>query len=254
MTNRSKPQATSATSPVVLITGAARRIGATIATQLHLAGFNIVVHCNRSTAEADALVHTLNEQRDDSALRLCANLSDTEQYSPLIERAAAKWGRLDGLVNNASSFYPTPVGDIRREQVDDLFATNFQAPLFLSQAAIPHLRQSGGSIVNIVDIHADRPMGDYPIYSAAKAALASLTKGLAKDLGPEIRVNGISPGAILWPEHNHDPEREKALLEKTVLGRAGRPEDIAAAVHYFLGATYVTGQILAVDGGRSLST
>ncbi len=238
---------------VVLITGAARRIGASIATHLHAHGFNVVIHHNRSSQAADQLVEQLNNQRADSAVRLQADLLNSDALEPLINESAAVWGRLDALINNASTFYPTLAGSITEDHWADLIGTNLKAPLFLAQAAIPHLRRQHGSIVNIVDIHAQRPMRKHTVYSIAKAGLAALTRSLARDLAPEIRVNAIAPGAILWPEEEMDGATKQAILERVALQRPGEPTDIASAVKYLLqDAHYVTGQIIAIDGGRSL--
>jgi pteridine reductase len=239
----------------VLITGAARRIGAAIARALHAGGARIVAHCHRSRAEADALAAELNASREGSCAVVCADLLDVEGLARLAEEAAACFGRLDGLVNNASSFHATPIGTITRGQWDDLMGTNLRAPLFLCQAAAAHLRASKGAIVNIVDIHADRPLKDFATYSIAKGGLATLTRSLALELAPDVRVNGVAPGAILWPEDGRQfPLQEQARIKERIpLQRIGEPADIAGAVKYLLfDAPYVTGQILAVDGGRSV--
>ena len=235
-----------------LVTGAGRRIGAAIATGLHEAGANVVVHYFKSGEAAEALVANLNSARSESALAIQADLTDSAALPQLLADVTATTGRLDVLVNNASSFYPTPLGSITEEQWDDLLGSNLKAPLFLCQAALPHLKESQGVIINIVDVHSQRPLKNHPLYGAAKAGLAMLTRSLAKDLGPEIRVNGVSPGAILWPETGMSEQIQKNIIAKTALKRAGRPEDVAAAVLYLVrDAPYVTGQILAVDGGRS---
>ncbi|HEX5055137.1 MAG TPA: pteridine reductase [Gammaproteobacteria bacterium] len=249
-----KKQRTSAGNiPVALITGGARRIGASIAQTLHASGFNIVLHYRSSAAEAEELVAALNRQRPESAICVQTDLLLTAQLPGLITRAVEVWGRLDALINNASSFYPTPVGDIDETAWDDLIGSNLKAPLFLSQAAVPHLKTSGGGIVNIVDVHAERPMRKYVVYSAAKAGLALLTKSLARELAPEVRVNGVAPGSILWPEHEMPQEDRASILQRIPLQRAGTAEDIALAVKFLLlEAPYITGHILPVDGGRSL--
>jgi pteridine reductase len=235
-----------------LVTGAGRRIGAAIVAGLHEAGANVVVHYFKSGEAAEALVANLNSARSESALAIQADLTDSAALPLLLADVTATTGRLDVLVNNASSFYPTPLGSITEEQWDDLLGSNLKAPLFLCQAALPHLKESQGVIINIVDVHSQRPLKNHPLYGAAKAGLAMLTRSLAKDLGPEIRVNGVSPGAILWPETGMSEQIQKNIIAKTALKRAGRPEDIAAAVLYLVrDAPYVTGQILAVDGGRS---
>jgi len=236
-----------------LITGAAKRIGATIARTLHHAGANVAIHYFRSSAPADALVQELNEARSNSALALGADLRNIAELDKLVAGLVAQSGRLDILVNNASSFYPTPLGTITEEQWDDLINSNLKAPLFLCQAVLPQLRESKGTIVNIVDVHSQRPLKHHLVYGPAKAGLAMLTRSLAKDLGPDIRVNGVSPGAILWPESGIEDRIQQNILRETALKRAGEPEDIAAAVLFLVrDAPYVTGQVLAVDGGRSL--
>ena len=238
---------------VVLVTGAARRIGAAIVTRLHANGARVAIHYRGSADEAESLASRLNEQRRGSANTFQADLLDTASVPGLVADVAAWGGRLDALVNNASTFYPTPVGTITETEWDDLVGSNFKAPLFLSQAAAPHQRDTGGAIVNIVDIHGQRPLRNHPVYGPAKAALAMLTRSLAKDLAPEIRVNGVSPGAILWPEDGMTETAQQSILQQVPLQRAGDPDDIAGCVLYLLrDAHYVTGQIIAVDGGRSI--
>ena len=235
-----------------LVTGAGRRIGAAIVEGLHAAGANVVIHYFSSADAADALVAKLNDQRSESALAVQGDLRDSAALSPLLADIVKQTGRLDILVNNASSFYPTPLGSVTEEQWDDLLGSNLKAPLFLCQAALPHLQAARGVIINIVDVHSQRPLKNHPVYGAAKAGLAMLTRSLAKDLGPDIRVNGVSPGAILWPESGMPEHIQQNIVAKTALKRAGKPEDIAAAVLFLVrDAPYVTGQILAVDGGRS---
>lgn len=238
---------------VVLVTGAARRVGAAIARSLHAAGCRIAVHYRSSAADAEALCDELNALRAGSAAGFSEDLLDVVALPRLIERVVTHFGRLDGLVNNASSFFPTAMGKIDAAAWDDLMGSNLKAPLLLSQAAAPHLRASHGAIVNIVDIHAERPLAGYPLYSAAKAGLLGATRALAIELAPEVRVNGVSPGAILWPEDDQFPSAEReAIVQHTLLKREGSPADIAVAVRFLLlDATYVTGQILAVDGGRT---
>jgi len=242
--------------PAIMITGAAKRVGAAIARKLHAAGACVIVHCNRSRAEADALVRELNTARAKSAAVLQGDLLAYNALKGLIDHAASEFGRLDGLVNNASAFYPTPVGEIDEDNWSELVGANLKAPLFLSQAAAPYLRKTNGSIVNIVDIHAERPLRDFVVYSVTKAGLAGLTRSLALELGPDIRVNGVSPGAILWPDGTSDypaAERER-IVSQAPLKRVGKPEDIAGAVKFLmLDSPYVTGQILAVDGGRDIA-
>lgn len=239
--------------PVVLVTGAARRVGAEIARQLHGAGCRLAIHYRGSNEEASALAVRLNAARPDSAATFQADILDLDALPRLVAAVIARFGRLDGLVNNASSFYPTEFGDITDAQWLDLIGTNLKAPLFLSQAAAPFLRASGGAIVNIVDIHAERPLAGYAVYVAAKAGLQGLTRALAVELAPQVRVNGVAPGPIQWPEDAQFGAGERAaIVRHTLLRREGSPEDVAGAVRYLLlDAPYVTGQILAVDGGRS---
>ena len=238
---------------VVLVTGAARRIGAAIVTRLHENGARVAIHYRRSANEADSLATRLNNERADSAATFAADLLDMKQLPQLISGVVDWAGRLDCLVNNASTFYPTAVGSITEAQWDDLVGSNLKAPLFLTQAAIPHLRQNGGTIVNIVDIHAQRPLRNHAVYGPAKAGLAMLTRSLAKDLAPDIRVNGVSPGAILWPEDGMSDAAQQTILRQVPLQRPGDPDDVAGCVLYLMrDATYVTGQIIVVDGGRSI--
>jgi pteridine reductase len=237
----------------VLVTGAARRIGAAIVQAMHAAGANVVIHYRGSAAEAAELCADLNEARPRSALTLRADLADLNALPQLVERAVSGFGRLDVLINNASSFYPTPVGEITAAQWDDLIGSNLRAPLFLSQLAAPELKRNHGLILNLIDIHALRPLRHYTVYSVAKAGLATLTRSLARELAPEVRVNGIAPGPVLWPEDDMDPEVKQEIMERTALKRMGTPDDVArAAVFFAQDAPYVTGQILAVDGGRSV--
>ena len=236
-----------------LVTGAARRIGAVIAEALHEAGAGVVIHYFNSAGPADALAERLNAERAGSALTVQCDLRETAGLDRMLSKAVERSGRLDVLVNNASSFYPTPPGSITVGQWHDLIGTNLKAPLFLSQAALPHLRETGGTIVNIVDVHWQRPLKNHPLYGAAKAGLAMLTRSLAKDLGPDIRVNGISPGAILWPESGLPERTRESIIRQIPLKRPGEPRDIAAAVLFLVrDAPYVNGHILAVDGGRSV--
>ncbi|MCE5233157.1 MAG: pteridine reductase [Mizugakiibacter sp.] len=240
--------------PVVLVTGAARRVGATIARTLHAAGYDLAVHCRRSRDEQDALIAELEAARAGSTLALQAELADTDRLPALVEAVAARFGRLDGLVNNASAFYPTPPGTVTPQQWQELFASNAKAPFFLVQAALPQLRAARGAVVNLVDIYAERPLANHAVYCMAKAALAMMTLALARDLGPEVRVNGVAPGAVLWPEAGKATAEREALLARTPLGRAGTPEDVAGAVLWLLrDASYVTGEIVRVDGGRALA-
>ncbi|HJV25046.1 MAG TPA: pteridine reductase [Aromatoleum sp.] len=240
-------------TPVILVTGAARRVGAEIARTLHAGGARVVLHYRSSAREADALAATLNGLRPHSAWLVQADLKEDGAPEALVAAALARHGRLDALVNNASTFYPTPMGRIDAAAWTDLMGSNVKGPLFLSQAAAPALRERRGAIVNIVDIHAERPMKHYPVYCVAKAALAGLTRALALELAPEVRVNGVSPGPIDWPEDGQFPADERAaIIDHTLLGRIGSPADIARTVRFLIfDAPYITGQILAVDGGRS---
>lgn len=236
-----------------LVTGAGRRIGAAIAGALHEAGANVAIHYYRSGAPAEALAGQLNDRRADSAFALGADLRELAALERMVRKLVERTGRLDILVNNASTFYPTPLGSITEEQWHDLIDSNLKAPLFLSQAALAHLKTARGVIVNIVDVHAQRPLRNHPVYGPAKAGLAMLTRSLAKDLGPDIRVNGVSPGAILWPDSGMSEKVQQSILRETALKRPGEPGDIASAVLFLVrDAPYVTGQIIAVDGGRSV--
>jgi pteridine reductase len=241
---------------VALITGGARRVGAAIARSLHAAGARVAIHYLRSQQDVEALAAELESTRPDSVLLVRGDLLHTDDLPRLVAETLTRFGRLDVLVNNASSFYATPVGEINDNAWADLVGTNLKAPLFLSQAAAPALKQSRGSIVNIVDIHAERPLKNYVVYSVAKAGLEGLTKSLSRELGPEVRVNGVAPGAVLWPEHdaNFSSATQEAIIAHSSLKRAGTPEDIAGAVKFLaFDAPYVTGQIFAVDGGRSVN-
>lgn len=239
---------------VALITGAAKRIGAETARTLHAAGMNIVIHYRSSRQAADELSADLNQLRASSAAVVQADLDDDHAYGTLIEDAVEVWGQLDVLVNNASSFFPTPVGSITLGHWHNLINSNLKAPLFLSQAATPFLKETRGCIINMVDIHAFRPMKAHPVYCAAKAGLAMLTQSLAKELGPEIRVNGIGPGAILWPDNDISESTKQHIIERTALKRHGEPKDIAKAILFLVrDADYITGHIVPVDGGRSLN-
>lgn len=244
---------TSSEPKVVLITGAARRVGAQIARTLHQAGGNVLVHYRGSAAEAAALVSEMNAARPGSAASLQGDLRDTAGLPRLVEAALAKFGRLDALVNNASSFFPTPIGSITEAAWDDLIGSNLKGPLFLSQAAAAHLRISRGSIVNITDIHAEWPLKNYPLYCAAKAGLLGLTRALALELAPEVRVNAVAPGPIAWPENDaFDADARAEIIGRTLLARIGEPADIARTVRFLLfDAPFVTGQAINVDGGRS---
>lgn len=238
---------------VALITGASRRIGAEIARSLHHAGMNLCLHYHSSKNEAQLLASELLAKRPGSITTLALDLLHTDRLAELIDQTVSHWGRLDVLLNNASAFYPTPLKDITEQDWDVLLGSNLKAPLFLSQAAAPELSRHQGSIVNIIDIHAKRPRNNYVVYNIAKSGLLALTKSLARELGPEIRVNGVAPGAILWPENGVDKKTQQIILDKTTLKRAGEPKDIANAVLFLLrDAPYITGHMLPVDGGRLL--
>jgi pteridine reductase len=236
-----------------LVTGGARRVGAAIARRLHGAGASVLLHYRDSEADAAKLEAELNARRPKSAAKVKAELLAPIAPRALISAARTAFGRLDFLVNNASSFFPVEIGAIEPSHWEELIGSNLRAPLFICQEAAPELANSGGAIVNIVDIHAERPLKGYPLYSVAKAGLAALTRSLALELAPRVRVNGVAPGAIAWPEDGQfDPAERERILATTPLGRIGTPEDIAQAVHFLACASYVTGQIVAVDGGRSI--
>lgn len=247
---------TACTRPVALVTGSAQRIGAAIVHTLHSAGYNTVIHYRQSSDAAEKLAASLNRQRQDSAITISADLDDVSHIYRLAAAAQAAWGRMDALVNSASSFYPTPVGSATAQQWDDLVGSNMKAPFFLSQALAPALANQQGAIVNIADIYADRPLARHTIYCMAKAGNAMLTKSLARELAPDVRVNGVSPGAILWPEQGGavDLQSQQQLLDKVPLQKTGTAKDIADTVLFLLrDAPYITGQIIAVDGGRSVN-
>jgi pteridine reductase len=238
---------------VALVTGASRRIGAEIVRGLHAAGYRVLLHYHRSEEAAQQLAGALNAERPDSVLALRADLDDTAALDELVRRAIDAWGHLDALVNNASAFYPTPLGTVTESQWDALLGSNLKAPFFLCQAAAPQLARRQGAIVNLVDVYAERPLKGYPVYSVAKAGLAALTRSLAVELAPDVRVNGVAPGAILWPEQTDGGQTQADILARIPLARSGSPADIAGAVRFLLEeAPYVTGQIIAVDGGRSV--
>lgn len=238
---------------VALVTGAARRVGAVIARHLHAAGWDLALHARTSRAELAALAAALEGERANSTVQLFADLADVDALPGLVQSAVARFGHLDALVNNAATYFPTPVAAATPAQWATLFGTNARAPYFLAQAAAPHLAAARGAIVNIVDIHADRPPEGYSVYAMSKAALAAMTRALARDLAPEVRVNGVAPGVVLWPESGKPAAERDAVLARTPLARAGTPDDVASAVLWLLdGAAYVTGQIIAVDGGRSI--
>lgn len=246
-------------SKVALVTGSAKRLGREIVLTLHQAGFRVIVHCRQSTVEAAQLCQQLNSLRADSACWLAADLTDDAALAEFAGKVPAQFGRLDLLVNNASSFYPTPVGSATLSQWDDLFGSNVKAPFFLTQALAAELSKQKGCVINLVDIHADKPLAQHSVYCMAKAALVMMTRSLARDLAPTIRVNGIAPGAILWPSEQAITamptltEQDKAgILAQIPLGHLGQPTDIAQTVLFLATSPYITGQILAVDGGRSL--
>jgi len=241
-------------APVILITGAARRVGAEIVRTLHAAGARVAIHYRSSVGDAAALAAELNAVRADSAAAFKADLLDVATLPALVAAVVARFGRLDGLVNNASSFFPTKVGAVDTAAWDDLIGSNLKAPLFLSQAAAPHLQAAGGCIVNITDIHAERPLKGFPVYCAAKGGLLNLTRSLAIELAPAVRVNAVAPGPIEWPddEVSFPPAERTAIVEHTLLKRVGQPSDIARTVKFLVfDAPYITGQVINVDGGRT---
>ncbi|GHA09313.1 pteridine reductase [Oceanisphaera arctica] len=238
--------------PVVLITGAAKRIGAEMSRHLHQQGYRLVLHYHRSEDVATALMQELNAIRPDSVRLLCQDLTRLDELSGMADKALGYFGRLDGLINNASSFYPTPFGEGTPAQWHDLAATNAAAPYFLIQALAPALRDSQGSIINMVDIHAEKGLKHHLLYTMAKNALATLTRGLAEELAPAIRVNGIAPGAIIWPAHALTEQQKQQVLGSIPMARLGQPREIAETAAFLLaGPRYLTGQIIALDGGRS---
>jgi pteridine reductase len=239
----------------VLVTGGAKRVGAAIARRLHREGAKLMLHYRGSEREAKSLRAELNTARPESVALVQADLLDTAGLPEIVKNTLGRFERLDALVNNASAFFPTPVGEMTPANWETLIGANLRAPLFLSQAAAPHLKKTGGAIVNITDIHADRPLKSYVIYSIAKTGLVGLTRSLARELAPEVRVNGVAPGAIVWPEDGSwDDLTRQRIVSHTLLRRTGEPDDIARAVLYLLAeAPYVTGQIIAVDGGRSIN-
>ena len=242
-----------AARPVILITGAAKRVGAQIARTLHAAGYDLALHYRHSRDAMDALCAELEATRRDSTSTVAGELADIERLPDIVEHCVARFGRLDALINNASAFFPTPIGSVTAQHWHELFASNAQAPFFLAQAAAVHLQRTHGCIVNMVDIYAERPLPRHPVYSMAKAALAMMTLSLAKELAPDVRVNGIAPGAVLWPESGKAYADQQELIERTPLRRAGTPQDVATAVLFLVrDAQFTTGQILRVDGGRSL--
>jgi pteridine reductase len=240
-------------SKVALVTGAARRVGAAIARRLHAAGANVVLHYRGAEGEAAQLEKELNAARAGSAMKVRGDLLALVAPKALVDAALQRFARLDILVNNASAFYPTPLGQIELSHWEELIGSNLRAPLFLSQAAAPRLALAGGVIVNIADIHAERPLKGYVVYSIAKSGLVALTRSLALELAPGVRVNAVAPGAIAWPEDGQfDPGERERIVATTPLRRIGNPDEVAQAVHFLCTAPFVTGQVLAVDGGRSL--
>jgi pteridine reductase len=238
----------------ILITGAAKRIGAACARLLHCEGYNVFLHFRSSKEAAIELSQELNSIRPDSSRLMQADLLDLNAIQSLAKTACAAWGGIDALVNNASTFYPTALNAVTEQQWDELLGGNLKAPFFLAKALSFSLEKNNGCIVNIVDIHAEHGLSGYPVYSIAKAGLVSMTKVLAKELGPKVRVNAVAPGAILWPEDNNLSEQAKAeITQRVLLKRSGDPRDIAKAVLFLIkDADYITGQIITVDGGRSL--
>jgi len=243
-------------NPVALITGAAQRLGACTAQTLHDRGWNLVIHYRSRKQQALKLADKLNEARSGSVVCVQGDLAQNGDIARIAQEACQPWGRLDGLVNNASVFYPTPTAEATEEDWQQIMGANLKAPFFLVQHCLPALRETGGGVVNLIDIYSEKPLQDHPLYCASKAGLAALTRSWAKDLAPEVRVNGVSPGAILWPEGEKavDPDHQQAILDKTPMARTGHPDDIAGAITYLLcDAPFITGQILSVDGGRSLN-
>lgn len=243
----------STTHPVALVTGAGRRIGAAIVRTLHVNGYDIAAHANRSRGELSSLLAELESVRPGSTIAIHADLADLSAPEHLVSAALGCFGRLDALVNNASAFFPTPLGSIDAVQWDSLFNVNARAPLLLAQAAAPALREAKGAIVNLVDIYADRPLPEHPVYVMSKAALVAMTQSLAIDLAPHVRVNAVAPGAILWPQGSGSEERRNDIIARTPLARAGGADEIANTVSWLLrDAGFITGQVIRVDGGRSL--
>jgi pteridine reductase len=242
------------TRKVAFITGGVKRLGAAIARHLHASGMNLVLHYRHSETAAHALQAELHNQRSESVLLLQADLLHTAKLTRMVQQIIDHYGRLDVLVNNASSFYPTPLGEVEEPEWEDLLGTNLKAPFFLSQAAAPHLSATQGCIINLVDIHAERPLKLHPVYSIAKAGLIMLTKSLARELGPKVRVNAIAPGAILWPTHEMDEVTKQRIISSIPLKCHGEPNSIAKTVSFLVyDAEYITGQVITVDGGRTLN-
>ena len=239
----------------VLITGGAKRIGARIARTLHAEEMNLIIHFNTSSDDANKLCSELNSIRNNSAIAIGSNLTNQTEVESLITKVIETTGQLDVLINNASTFYPTPIEDITLDDWDNLMGTNLKAPLFLCKHAAPHIKESKGCIINMVDIHASKPLKNHSIYGSAKSGLVMLTRSLAKDLAPEVRVNGIAPGMILWPENGPSEETKQKVIDQIPLKRSGEPNDIAQTVLFLIAhADYITGQIIAVDGGRGINS
>jgi len=239
-------------SKVALITGGAKRIGAAIATTLHAAGMDLVIHFRSSAAHAQSLADALNDTRPNSVVLAEGDLEKSEDCATLAQQAIEAFGRMDALINNASAFFPTPIGEVTNDQWETLMGVNLKAPFFLSQACAKALASTHGVIINLTDIYAERPLPNHPVYSASKAGLVALTRSLAQELGPDVRVNAAAPGAIIWPESGDSEENESEILRRTPLGRLGEPQDIAGTVMFLLrDAPFITGQIINVDGGRS---
>jgi len=243
------------TAKSALVTGAANRLGAQIARTLHQNGANLIIHYRASSTAAQSLVAELNQLRKNSAIALSAELSSVAELEELAAQACSAFDGLDILVNNASSFYPTRFGQIDQQAWDDLLASNYKAPLFLSQACYPALQHSSGCIINMVDIYASLPLNQHSVYCSAKAANQMLVKSLAQELAPEVRVNGIAPGAILWPGSDNavSEAQQQALIEQVPLKRCGTPQAIADTALFLATSDYITGEIIRVDGGRLLT-
>ena len=237
-----------------MITGSRKRLGAYTAQFLHKLGYNIVLHCHHSTEAAQQLLNQLNEMRAKSAIPVQADITQIQNFNNLLDQALSGFGRLDVLINNASSFYPTPIGSIGRDDWQSLVGTNMQAPLFLTQMCKKHLEKNQGVVINMVDIHAERPLKDHTLYCMAKAALVTMTESLAQEMAPAVRVNGVAPGAIMWPEKHLDEQDKKQILKQIPLNKLGSQRDIAQAIHFLIEASYITGHILKVDGGRSIAS
>jgi len=238
---------------VALVTGGGRRIGAEIAKRLHFEGMNLILHYHNSDHEARALQKELNGKRANSVVLVKSDLLDLRKIIHLVRGAAEVHARLDAVVNNASSFFPTPLGTTSEDEWNSLIGTNLKAPFFLSQAAAAELRKTHGSIVNIADIYGEKPLKNHAVYSIAKAGLIMLTRALARELAPEVRVNAVAPGAILWPEYDHDEVARQRIVSRTPLKRTGTPTEIASAVLYLIrDAGFISGQVIPVDGGRSI--